>query len=113
MDLSKYSMAKYKHIVKYKTALYSFYLPVAAAMLVAGVSDRGEQFATARHICCHIGEYFQVGAIDPLVSKWRTHTGGGKALAFKPTPTVQFKPPDVMVTVLNNKPCFARQCWRV
>jgi hypothetical protein len=39
--------------------LYSFYLPVAAAMLVAGVKQRS-QFTTAREICCHIGEYFQV-----------------------------------------------------
>ena len=61
MDLSKYSMTNYKHIVKYKTSLYSFYLPVAIAMLVAGVKDPAE-YKTARDICCHIGEYFQVSA---------------------------------------------------
>lgn len=32
VDFSKFSIAKHSNIVKYKTAFYSFYLPVAAAM---------------------------------------------------------------------------------
>jgi farnesyl diphosphate synthase len=59
VDLSRYTMEKYCYIVKYKTALYSFYLPVASAMIVSGVKDK-EAFKTARDICCHIGEYFQI-----------------------------------------------------
>uniref|UniRef100_A0A4W5K8D1 Farnesyl pyrophosphate synthase n=1 Tax=Hucho hucho TaxID=62062 RepID=A0A4W5K8D1_9TELE len=32
IDLNRFTMERYKAIVKYKTAFYSFYLPVAAAM---------------------------------------------------------------------------------
>ena len=32
VDLGKYTEKWYKSIVKYKTAFYSFYLPIAAAM---------------------------------------------------------------------------------
>ena len=32
VDFSNYTLDRYKAIVKYKTAFYSFYLPVAAAM---------------------------------------------------------------------------------
>ncbi len=34
VDFSKYTMAKYNAIVKWKTAFYSFYLPVACAMYI-------------------------------------------------------------------------------
>mmetsp|Transcript_10262 Transcript_10262/g.14010 ORF Transcript_10262/g.14010 Transcript_10262/m.14010 type:complete len:380 (+) Transcript_10262:293-1432(+) len=60
VDLDKYSLPKYKHIVKFKTSLYSFYLPVAAAMLVCGLPHPGPAYKTAYEICCHIGEYFQI-----------------------------------------------------
>jgi farnesyl diphosphate synthase len=39
VDLSKFSLEKRSFIVTYKTAFYSFYLPVALAMYMAGVSD--------------------------------------------------------------------------
>jgi len=45
-------------IVKYKTAYYSFYLPVALAMIYAGVTDR-EAFIKAEEILLVMGEYFQ------------------------------------------------------
>jgi len=41
VDLNRFSMDKYKWIVKYKTAYYSFYLPVALAMFMAGYT-KGE-----------------------------------------------------------------------
>uniref|UniRef100_A0A7S0WQW2 Farnesyl pyrophosphate synthase n=1 Tax=Pyramimonas obovata TaxID=1411642 RepID=A0A7S0WQW2_9CHLO len=59
VDLSRYTMEKYQYIVKYKTSLYSFYLPVACAMIVSGVKDKAA-YETAREVCCHIGEYFQI-----------------------------------------------------
>lgn len=34
VDLSKFSIDKYNCIVKYKTAFYSFYLPVALALIM-------------------------------------------------------------------------------
>ena len=37
VDFTKYTIEKYKAIVKWKTAFYSFYLPVAIAMYM--VSD--------------------------------------------------------------------------
>eukprot|EP00434_Breviolum_minutum_P043640 symbB.v1.2.038912.t1/scaffold6237.1/size21696/2 len=45
-------------IVKYKTAFYSFYLPVALAMLVTGVRDRAA-YDTAREALLEMGIYFQ------------------------------------------------------
>lgn len=36
VDLSRFSIAKYYNIVRYKTAYYSFYLPVALAMTMVG-----------------------------------------------------------------------------
>ncbi|EIW77632.1 farnesyl-pyrophosphate synthetase [Coniophora puteana RWD-64-598 SS2] len=67
VDLSRFNMDKYKFIVRYKTAYYSFYLPVALAMRMTGVPDTytaaGAPFApyeTALKILIDIGEYFQV-----------------------------------------------------
>eukprot|EP00173_Palmaria_palmata_P004513 Plantae.Rhodophyta-Palmaria_palmata.ctg634.p1 GENE.Plantae.Rhodophyta-Palmaria_palmata.ctg634~~Plantae.Rhodophyta-Palmaria_palmata.ctg634.p1 ORF type:complete len:230 (-),score=39.40 Plantae.Rhodophyta-Palmaria_palmata.ctg634:1031-1720(-) len=47
-----------KRIYKYKTSHYSFYLPVALGMRLAGVEVEG-QYATAKRICLAMGEYFQ------------------------------------------------------
>ncbi|EGD77089.1 hypothetical protein PTSG_07427 [Salpingoeca rosetta] len=46
-------------IVKYKTAFYSFYLPVAAAMHMAGIKDE-KAFANAQEILLEMGVFFQV-----------------------------------------------------
>nr|AKH49589.1 farnesyl pyrophosphate synthase [Rhizosolenia setigera] len=58
-DLSRFTIERYRKIVKYKTAFYSFYLPVASAMLMSGVTN-SKSFKTARNICCIMGEYFQI-----------------------------------------------------
>lgn len=39
VDLSKYTLDNYMRIVTYKTAYYSFYLPVACGMVLAGIED--------------------------------------------------------------------------
>ena len=49
----------YHAIVKYKTAFYTFYLPVAIGMITSGVKDK-TAFNLARTICCQMGEYFQI-----------------------------------------------------
>ena len=36
VDFTHYTIDRYKTIVKYKTAFYSFYLPVACAMYMVG-----------------------------------------------------------------------------
>ena len=46
-------------IVVYKTAFYSFYLPVALAMKIVGVKDEAA-YEKALDILLPMGEYFQV-----------------------------------------------------
>ncbi|KAK7206443.1 isoprenoid synthase domain-containing protein [Myxozyma melibiosi] len=59
VDLSKFSLAKHSFIVIYKTAYYSFYLPVALAMHMAGV-DSAEDLKQAHDVLIPLGEYFQI-----------------------------------------------------
>ncbi|NWV64708.1 FPPS synthase, partial [Malurus elegans] len=87
VDLSRFSEQRYKAIVKYKTAFYSFYLPVAAAMYMvrwvewlgrglrrnssmgfiplflpspqAGI-DGQEEHENAKAILLEMGEFFQI-----------------------------------------------------
>lgn len=59
VDLSKFSLEKHSFIVIYKTAFYSFYLPVALAMYMAGVTDERD-FKQARDVLIPLGEYFQI-----------------------------------------------------
>jgi len=62
VDLTKFSLDRYKCIVKYKTAFYSFYLPVAMGMMMAGLSldDDKEKFDNALAILLEMGEFFQI-----------------------------------------------------
>jgi DNA primase len=39
IDLDRFTMARYRGIVRHKTAYYSFYLPIACALTLAGVHD--------------------------------------------------------------------------
>ncbi|UZJ52742.1 hypothetical protein CBS101457_002062 [Exobasidium rhododendri] len=59
VDLSKFSLQKHHLIVVYKTAFYSFYLPVALAMRMVGISDEA-LYKQALDILLPLGEYFQV-----------------------------------------------------
>ncbi|KAM4861752.1 farnesyl pyrophosphate synthase isoform 1-T1 [Thomomys bottae] len=59
VDLARYTEKRYKSIVKYKTAFYSFYLPVAAAMYMAGI-DGEKEHANAKKILLEMGEFFQI-----------------------------------------------------
>jgi len=58
-DFTAFTLDNYKKIVRYKTAFYSFYLPVALAMLMAGITSR-PAFDAAKEILLPMGEYFQV-----------------------------------------------------
>lgn len=58
-DLTRFTLDRYRKIVKYKTAFYTFYLPVAIGMITSGVKSQ-EAFDLARDICCEMGEYFQI-----------------------------------------------------
>lgn len=59
IDLQRFTMARYISIVKYKTAFYSFYLPVALGMIVDGITSKA-LFDRAREILVIMGEYFQI-----------------------------------------------------
>ncbi|CAN4117840.1 unnamed protein product [Withania somnifera] len=57
-DLSKYSLPIHRRIVQYKTAYYSFYLPVACALLMAG--ENLDNHVNVKNILIDMGIYFQV-----------------------------------------------------
>ncbi|XP_076302543.1 farnesyl pyrophosphate synthase-like isoform X2 [Lasioglossum baleicum] len=58
-NLDLYTMDRYNAIVKYKTAYYTFVLPVTAAMYFAGVKDP-EMYRQAKTILLEMGHMFQV-----------------------------------------------------
>lgn len=58
-DLTRFTMERYRLIVKYKTAYYSFYLPVALAIVMCGIAD-DKTLKQAERILCPMGEYFQI-----------------------------------------------------
>ncbi|CAA2979520.1 farnesyl pyrophosphate synthase 1 [Olea europaea subsp. europaea] len=57
-DLSKYSLQLHRQIVQYKTAYYSFYLPVACALLMAG--ENLDYHIDVKNVLIDMGIYFQV-----------------------------------------------------
>lgn len=59
VDISKYVLSTYTKIVQYKTAYYSFYLPVACALLMTGEKNQ-KVFESAEDILVQMGTYFQV-----------------------------------------------------
>jgi len=59
IDLTRFTLERYQKIVKYKTAFYTFYLPVAIGMITSRVEGE-EAYELAEKICCQMGEYFQV-----------------------------------------------------
>lgn len=59
VDLDNFSMEKYTFIVIYKTAFYSFYLPVALAMHYCNLATE-KNLKQAKDILIPMGEYFQI-----------------------------------------------------
>ncbi|KAL1302978.1 hypothetical protein AAFC00_003295 [Neodothiora populina] len=59
IDLDNFSLEKYTFIVIYKTAYYSFYLPVALSLHFCGAATE-KNLKQARDILIPMGEYFQV-----------------------------------------------------
>jgi len=57
--LDMFTMSRYTSIVKYKTAYYTFQLPVALAMYLAGMNDE-EQHRQAKTILLEMGQFFQI-----------------------------------------------------
>ena len=59
IDLQRFTLQRYQLIVKYKTAFYTFYLPIACGLIISGMGTPSA-LATAQRICVLMGEYFQV-----------------------------------------------------
>ena len=59
VDFSRFSMEVCTEIYIYKTAFYSFYLPCALGMRLAGVTD-DSLYSQAKEICKEMGCLFQV-----------------------------------------------------
>ncbi|EEB08212.1 geranyltranstransferase Fps1 [Schizosaccharomyces japonicus yFS275] len=59
VDLSKFSQDKHAFIVIFKTAYYSFYLPVALAMCMANVATP-DNLQRASDVLIPLGKYFQI-----------------------------------------------------
>ncbi|GJN75377.1 farnesyl pyrophosphate synthetase [Purpureocillium lilacinum] len=59
VNLDNFSMTKYQFIVIYKTAYYSFYLPVALALHQLGLASP-KNLKQAEDILIPLGEYFQI-----------------------------------------------------
>ena len=59
VDLTRYTQEAYMRIVTYKTAFYTFYLPVACGLRLAGVTD-DTAYTLSEKICVLMGQYFQI-----------------------------------------------------
>ena len=59
VELDRFSMEKFGFIVRHKTAFYSFYLPVALAVTLAGLATE-KNLDACRKILVPLGEYFQI-----------------------------------------------------
>lgn len=58
VDTAAFTPEALRRIYHYKTAHYSFYLPVALGMALAGAAD-GAEYDAAREVCMELGAYFQ------------------------------------------------------
>lgn len=59
VNYDDYTIERYDQIVKFKTAFYSFYAPVALGMIAAGYYQK-EHLDVAETICMKMGRYFQI-----------------------------------------------------
>jgi farnesyl diphosphate synthase len=75
VDLDNFSLDKFSFIVIYKTAYYSFYLPVALALHYSGAATP-KNLQTAHDILIPMGEYFQ--AQDDYLDAFADPTTLGK-----------------------------------
>ncbi|XP_028045323.1 farnesyl pyrophosphate synthase isoform X2 [Monomorium pharaonis] len=58
-NLDLFTIDRYNSIIKYKAAYYTYFLPVIAAMHLAGIKDP-EVFRQAKTILLEIGQLFQI-----------------------------------------------------
>ena len=75
MSFEKFDVDRWTHIVKYKTAFYPFYRPVALEVIVSGSSDQSA-FDAVRRPLVQLGVYFQ--ATDDFLDCYGTPEQIGK-----------------------------------
>lgn len=59
IDLDRFTLERYRQIVKHKTAFYSFYMPVVCGLMLVGRATETAK-AQALDILLDMGEYFQI-----------------------------------------------------
>ncbi|KAF4672944.1 hypothetical protein FOL47_011214 [Perkinsus chesapeaki] len=59
VDLSRYTFERYWAITAFKTAYYSFWLPVALGMAMAEFPEDQTDYAKTKEACISLGNYFQ------------------------------------------------------
>jgi farnesyl diphosphate synthase len=59
INFDNFNIHRYNLIVEYKTAYYSFYLPVVLGLLMAGIDDE-KAFKICKDILIPLGSFFQV-----------------------------------------------------
>ena len=60
LDFDSYTLERYNQIVKYKTAFYSFYMPVVLALVLHTGKLDAEMLSVTKSITLPMGEFFQV-----------------------------------------------------
>lgn len=80
-DLSMFTMENYEAITKYKTAYYTFQMPVSLALLMTGIEDP-ETHRQAKTILLGMGEFFQI-QVSIASSICRRNSTFKKFLAIK------------------------------
>ena len=64
LDLTRFTLDRFRGCVRYKTCYYSFYLSCALALAYCGYDPDGEEgkalYKKAEDVCMILGEYFQI-----------------------------------------------------
>jgi farnesyl diphosphate synthase len=60
LDLSRFTLDRYKGCVRYKTSYYSFYLSCALSLAYCGYPEDSDLYVKADEVCMRLGEYFQI-----------------------------------------------------
>ena len=64
LDLSRFTLDRYRGCVRYKTSYYSFYLSCALALAYCGYEPDSVEgkalYGKAEEVCIRLGEYFQI-----------------------------------------------------
>ncbi|KAJ2948526.1 hypothetical protein O0L34_g7777 [Tuta absoluta] len=75
-NYSLFTIERYQSIVKYKTAYYTYRLPVSLGLLLANVTDKPTR-QRSDEICFDIGEFFQIQ--DDYIDLYSDESLTGKA----------------------------------